>query len=129
MKIKMIYSDFNPNTGLSTVTIRTPHGDFTGYAKVHEDDIKYQSRFIGCQYAETRAYIKLLKHQRNECKIKLKTLMDLQMNLPKAYQKCKNLNKTIVTYQIDIDNYTFLINQLQQKIQYSDKEITKVRNR
>ena len=38
MKNKIIYSDYNPETGKSVVTIRNKFGTFTGYAFLHPDE-------------------------------------------------------------------------------------------
>ena len=38
LKTKLFNSNFNPDTGVSTVTIKTKRGIFTGVAKVHPED-------------------------------------------------------------------------------------------
>lgn len=61
MKTKILYSNYNTNTGVSTVTIQTKYGIFTGTAKIHPYDKDYSSSFFGCELAELRAGIKSLK--------------------------------------------------------------------
>lgn len=61
MKIKIIKSDFDRKTGISTVIIQTNLGKFIGLSKLHEEDKPYESSFAGCQYAEMRAIIKYMK--------------------------------------------------------------------
>lgn len=61
MKTKILYSNYSTSTGVSTVTIQTKYGTFTGTAKIHPDDKDYSSSFFGCELAELRAGIKSLK--------------------------------------------------------------------
>lgn len=61
MKIKIIKSNFDKETGISTVTIKTDLGRFVGLSKLHEEDKPYESSFAGCQYAEMRAIKKYMK--------------------------------------------------------------------
>lgn len=60
-KVKLIHSNFDPETGISTATIRTDMGDFTGTSKLHEEDRSISSNYAGCQYAEMRAVIKYMR--------------------------------------------------------------------
>ena len=61
----LMNSNYDETTGVSTVTINTDVGMFTGTAKCHPDE-KYKSKFFGCQIAEGRA---LLAYQRELVKI------------------------------------------------------------
>ena len=38
--MKIIYSNFDETTGISTVTILTKIGEFTGTSKLHDEDKK-----------------------------------------------------------------------------------------
>ena len=49
MKEKVFSSYEN---GLSTVTIVNKHGTFTGYARLHKEDLPYESELAGCRIAE-----------------------------------------------------------------------------
>lgn len=64
--IKLLYSNFDPDTGISIVRIQTPSGTFKGKARLHPEDKNYASQIAGCQYAEIRATIKYLKHIASE---------------------------------------------------------------
>lgn len=55
MDYKIIKSDFNKDTGISIVKIRTNIGDFLGIAKLNFEDRDHMSNFIGCEIAEIRA--------------------------------------------------------------------------
>lgn len=74
MKPFKMKSNFDRKTGISSVTINTPYGQFTGIAKLHPEDINHASEFAGCEIAEMRANIKYLKEQRKEAKIQYKAI-------------------------------------------------------
>ena len=59
MKTKMVFSEYNPETRMSTVKVANTFGIFTGYAKCHPQDT--ESSFLGCHLAEYRATIKALQ--------------------------------------------------------------------
>lgn len=59
--IKLISAKFDEETGISTASINTDYGIFTGMSKLHEEDRRISSKFAGCQYAEMRAVIKYMK--------------------------------------------------------------------
>ena len=80
-RIKLIYSNFDEDTGISRVIIRTDLGDFEGSSKLHEEDKKISSHFAGCQYAEMRATIKYMKTKIKIIKIQIKELEDFQKSL------------------------------------------------
>lgn len=79
--IKLIYSNFDEDTGISKVKIRTDLGEFEGSSKLHEEDKKIVSHFAGCQYAEMRAIIKYMKTKIKIIKIQIKELEDFQKSL------------------------------------------------
>ena len=56
------------NDGTSVVVIEHKGELFTGNAKLHPEDKDKMSEFTGCRYAEIRATIKALKHERNVLK-------------------------------------------------------------
>lgn len=85
MKIKMIKSNFDEETGISEVTIATDIGEFTGISKLHDEDRNISSNFAGCQYAEMRAIIKYMKRKIRDLDMQIKGLTDFQSNL-----KCRN---------------------------------------
>ena len=88
MKIKLIHSEYNEETGRSYVKIATDCGIFDGEAFLHPDDAKFASKYAGCEYAETRALIKYMSRKAQNAKVKHKTLTDLNPNKYKSqFQK------------------------------------------
>ena len=81
MKIKLLNSNYDKETGISTVTIRTRNGEFTGTSKLHEEDRDIESSFAGCRYAEAKALVKSLKAKNKERLIQLKVLENLEKEL------------------------------------------------
>lgn len=76
MKNKLVYSNFDPETGISTVTIQNKYGRFTGTAKLDEEDRKHPSKFQGCEYAEMKAVIAFLEERIKIYKLQIKALQD-----------------------------------------------------
>ena len=76
--IRMIYSNSNEETGVSCVTMRTPLGEFTGYVKVHPEDVAFASPITGCRFAETKALIKYRKAKVNVITNEIKGLTDFK---------------------------------------------------
>ena len=101
MKTKMIYSNFDKETGISTVTIRTDLGDITGTSKLHEEDRNIMSEYAGCQYAETRAVLKYMKLRIKNLNLEIKGLENCQKALEQkaTYDPqelgCRTLRKQI----------------------------------
>lgn len=60
-KTKLVYSNYDPESGISIARIQTPHGTFKGKARVHPLEADIASSYAGCKYAEIRAYIKYYK--------------------------------------------------------------------
>ena len=108
INIKIIDSDFNTETGISTTKILTDLGSFTGIAKLHPDDQDKASRFAGCRYAEIRATIKYMKMKKKLFKEEIKLLNRLLGNT-------KN--------KISRKNTTEIIQNLVNDIQECDKNI------
>lgn len=63
MKIKLLNSNYDKDTGISKVTILTEYGKFSAKSKLHEEDKEISSSFAGCQYAEIKAIIKYIKYK------------------------------------------------------------------
>ena len=78
--IKLLYSHYDPETGVSIVRIQTSEGMFKGKARVHPDDQDIASSYTGCRYAELRAYIKF-------CKYKARLLQHSIKELTKVYNQ------------------------------------------
>ncbi len=92
MKIQMktVESDYNEDTGISTVKLSTDIGIFEGYAKLHPEDKDIASRFAGCRYAEMRAGIKYMKAKARETKQVLDSLTKIYKNLKQMNSFDKN---------------------------------------
>ena len=58
MRFKLIDSNYDAETGISSATIQTKQGIFTATSRLHEEDKDSASKFAGCENAEFKAYIK-----------------------------------------------------------------------
>lgn len=81
LKIKLSKYNFNPETGTSTVILKTKRGYFTGTAKVHPDDKCVQSQFFGFRTAELKAKRKIYKEELKREKIALEAIERMQKDL------------------------------------------------
>lgn len=73
--VKMIFSEFDEESGVSTVTLNSlRYGNFVGHAQLHPEDADHASAIAGCEYAEMRANIKYMKTRLKEVRIQLKTM-------------------------------------------------------
>ena len=119
---------FNEEIGLSTITIATSHGHFSGMARVHPDDLEkhHYTSLTGKHIACLRAFISYLKFlkqlDRNTHKeilhlwaenkkdsklshmLELK-LQDLEYNIKSYNQMIKDTEEDITGYLADIDAY------------------------
>ena len=73
MKNKLIFADYDPQTGNSTVAIRNKYGVFQGYATCHPDE-EYPSSFAGCRYAEIRARMQVVRYENALLKAQIEEL-------------------------------------------------------
>ena len=62
LRAKLSNSAFDPETGISTVTVKTKRGTYTGIAKVHPEDKEIQSAYTGLRIAEMKAMRKAYKN-------------------------------------------------------------------
>lgn len=120
--VRMIHADFNYNTGISTVTINSRYGKFTGTARLHPADVDHPSEFAGCEYAEIRANIKYMKARKAECRVQLKTMQDFYNNIasmknfnPNSWES-KRIRKTIYGYEKQIKLWTDRIQSAEKMI-------------
>ena len=81
LKIKLSKYNFNPETGTSTIILKTKRGYFTGTAKVHPDDKCVQSQFFGFRTAELKAKRKIYKEELKREKIALEAIERMQKDL------------------------------------------------
>ena len=101
MNFKLIRSHFDEETGISSATIATDLGFFTGYAKLAEEDREVASTFCGCRYAELRAMLKYIRKRISLYSHKIQTLNNylLYLKSRKDFEEgsleCKKLYKYI----------------------------------
>lgn len=81
LSTKLFKYNFDPDTGVSTVTLKSKRGLFTGTAKVHPEDKEAQSKFFGLHTAENKALRKLYKEELKREKIILETIKRVQKDL------------------------------------------------
>ena len=122
MKTRLVYSDYNKDTGISTVIINSKYGQFTGVSELNPEDKNYESSFLGCSIAEKRAIIKALRAQLREVKAMQKAIKIVINDLEKSkfYQKNsvenRRLRKTFWLYQKEIDKINNQITMLKMSI-------------
>jgi hypothetical protein len=102
--MKFISSDYDENTGISTVVMQHLGKKFTEQAFFHPED-KNPSKYAGCRFAEIRAIIKALKYERAIAKNKADMALDFvkslecyagfNKNTPEAKLMYRQLNKRI----------------------------------
>ena len=123
MKIQMktIASDYNEETGLSTVTIDTDLGNFIGYASLHPEDAEIASHYAGCRYAEMRAVIKYMKAKIKIAKYQLEPLQRIyniliNKNYDQNNKGIKLLEKEIYILEDDIQTFDNYIESLLKRL-------------
>lgn len=105
----LLYAHYDEETGVSKVRIQTPYGVFKGKAKLHPDDINYDSRYAGCELAELRAVIKAYKFKKKIYTAVYDELCKLG--------NCKKVAKEKEQITQIIDNLTIDINELTSDIE------------
>lgn len=99
---KFLSSDYNVESGLSKVVIKTSLGNFEGTARRHPDDYHFSSRFFGCELAEMRAYLSYIralkelfeKEQKSTKKLSLE-IETIEKNIQEKIDNQEVLKKTI----------------------------------
>lgn len=117
MKVKLLQSNWNPETGRSEVVISTKYGKFSAHAQVADEDKEYASRFLGCEIAEKKAVIKALKSHKRELYIAWKeawhmfdTFEQSNWKIPKCiYSRMKELENKIANVEDHIDIIEYAI--------------------
>ena len=123
--LKVINSAFDETTRISTTTILTDIGQFTGIAKLHPDDAQYASRYAGCRYAEIRATIKYLKAKKTMMRTQIKELYRL-LNQIKSRKDRNSIEEVVNIYKNQIENCNKYILLLKDNLQKSIKEREKI---
>ena len=121
--MKFINSSYDPETGLSTVTMQHLGIKFLGSAQLHPDDRETASRYGGCVIAELRAAISALKYERTIAKQKADEAIDFM----KACEGYANFDKDSPTAKVmyrqvnrrikRVNDITDEINNLMKEIQ------------
>ena len=118
---KLIYSDFNDETGVSIVRIQTPYGTFKGKARACPKDQDYASSFMGCHLAEWRAYIRYLKFLKKMTKSNMKVVKHII-----SHMSLSDRNRTFIEGEYnrlknDVDQLDLKISQLETEIKTNIK--------
>ena len=130
---------FDETTGISTVTILTKIGEFTGTSKLHDEDKNISSSFAGCQYAEMRAVIKYMKRKMHDLDMQIKGLTDFQSSLKcrkdynhisiensKARRRIYELNKQKEIWEKRMNSlYERMLRNMEQREKVIEKIINK----
>ena len=125
MRYKLLYSNFNKETGTSKVIIRTPLGDFEGHTKIHKEDQDIQSIFQGCRYAEIRA---IIKYYKEKLKIQKNKIITLEQII-KGMEKLNNYNKNSLEARYLRKQYYIqksIFKKYQKEIENSENDLLNV---
>lgn len=123
IQIKTIASDYNEETGVSTVIVATDLGNITTHAWLHPDDKDIASHFAGCRYAEMRAGIKYMKAKIKISKYQLEPLKRIYNSLKNDKHYNKNnkgvllLEKEIYILEDDIETYKANVKILTERLE------------
>ena len=127
MKTKLVYANYDKETGISNVIIRNKYGTFSAKSTLNEADRYIESSFAGCTYAESKAIIKSLKAGCRELQTQIKTLRDFEKILKglKDYNhhslECRRLRRRIYELQWELD-------VMKTRIQTAEETLLKVYN-
>lgn len=111
--MKLIKTEFNKETGVSTVILQDKNGRYEGKAKLHPDDKDNISNYAGYHIAEFRAWIKYLKTQLSRKKAMLKAVENLKKDIQINCYENQDIEKRI---GLTIRNYTEEITEIQEAI-------------
>ena len=113
--MELIKSDYNKETGLAFVEIKTRLGNFSAFAKPHKEDMDIKSNYLGCFIAEMKATIQYYKEEQKILKIKINTLENYQ----KLIKGLKEYNQ----YSRENRKLRRMIYELKEDSKFLDKEI------
>lgn len=103
--IKLLQSNFDEETGISSVTIGTDYGQFHATSKLHNEDLDISSSYAGCEYAEMRAIIKYMKKRIEVINNQIKGLENYQKQLlDRADYNPKSSENIVLRKQLEILN-------------------------
>ena len=105
MNYKLLYSNYDVQSGESVVTIGTEIGQFTGKSRLMDEDLDHPSRFFGCEIAELKAAEKYYKAKARMARSKARTLTEFlrDMSQTRSYSDSaywvKRIKREIARYQ------------------------------
>lgn len=111
MKTRVISSNYDKDTGVSTVTILTDRGEFTGVSRLQESDKDVANMLAGGSNAEWKASMKYIKARIAEIKIQLKMLQDFEKRLKHLADynpytiECRKLRKQIYEKKAELKDW------------------------
>lgn len=109
MKTKLIHSNYDKETGISTATVANKYGEFTEFSFLREEDKDIVSSYAGCRYAEMKAIRKSIRAERKEKKAQLTILKRMYNEL---------------TFISDFEPNSKTIRRIKKYIYTLEKEIT-----
>ena len=127
IKNYIVYSKYNPETGLSKVWIKNKYGTFMGKSRLHLEDKEFASEYIGCHFAEMKATINAYKKKKQDLQLRLKELnyfyevlkSTKYINLDSI--ETRKLRKRIYILEREIKKVDQEINNLKSEFQYEVK--------
>lgn len=120
--MKIIKENTDIDTGISTVTIQTKYGHFTGTAKCKPEDIC--SNYAGIRYATMRAHIKYCNYMKKRAKIQLETILNLKKDISFCGYKCPpKITKAI---NLKLRDYTAAVNLWEIHAELLEEQIQKL---
>lgn len=131
LRAKLSNSTFDSETGISTVTVKTKRGTYTGVAKVHPEDKEIQSKYTGLRIAEMKAMCKAYKDELKRERIILHVLPSIQKDLIhtldkySAYQALASWAQVLINrrFYFMIKSHEKNINRLKWWIKSIDKAL------
>ena len=127
MKNKLLYSNYDKTTGMSTVIVKNKYGVFKEEAFLHPEDKEYESSYFGCQIAEARCMIKTRKAQIENLNLQIKALKNFENVLknskhytPDSFE-CRKLRKQIYALNKQKQHLIEANNQTNRNIVDSEK--------
>ena len=130
MNFKVIKSEYDEDTKISTAVIRSRYGTFSATVKLHEWDAPYESKFQGCKYAIIKAQKKMLKEKKRLLRERLKALQGLYKstrdNLPSSVFESTEALKIVKQIEINIAFYKREIERCDYLIYQADKNIDRM---
>ena len=140
---KLKNANYDSVSGESFATIVTELGEFSGMARLHEEDRDKASGFFGCEIAEIRALIKYAKKRKSIAFHQYKVLNNLYKNLSqikefnedsfeiKKIRRCirRSINEHFNEYDNWKDNIKMLEESIDKKCVMREKMLENISNK